>query len=82
MALFDESGRLLPDADLKSVQFGPSGRTVPKEKVDRATDTKYMQVLDQRTGEQAGAHREHGSGRIDAIVTPQPVRTQSKANEE
>lgn len=74
MSLFDpETGKVIDREALRQVQIQSAGRTVPKEKVN-PDGTKSRQLINENTGQQSGYQTIHGSGRVDAVVTPETIR--------
>lgn len=74
MPMFDpETGKVLDPDALRSLQFNGRGIRVPRTVVDRAADTKTVEVIDESSGRTAGAQVFHGSGRVDARATPVPA---------
>lgn len=76
--LFDpDTGKVTDREALRSIQFNGQGMTIPRTHIDRVNDTKTVEVLHEDTGRPAGAQVEHGSGRLDAVVTPTTVTRKS-----
>jgi hypothetical protein len=75
MSLFDpETGKVLDPEGLRSIQFNGQGMRIPATMVDRSRDVKYVEAVHQETGDTAGYHAVHGSGRVDAVAAPPTVR--------
>lgn len=69
MALFDpDTGKLVDPNALRSIQFNGQGMRIPVTTIDRATDTKTVEVLDDNSGRVAGTQTYHGTGQVDANV--------------
>jgi hypothetical protein len=81
MALFDpDTGKVLDPDALRSVQISGEMR---RPKVGAGPDgTKRVEIVCDETGRSAGWNDHHGSGRIDATATPEPVRLSAAPNKE
>ena len=78
-AIFDENGHVQDRDALRSVagNIQPAGPVVQDRRiveVDRAADTQTRELVDWDTGRIMGHSIEHGNGRVDANVTPEPVK--------
>lgn len=78
MSIFGPDGRLCDRDALRSLNFGTV--TQARTKID-AAGRRVSEVLDSDTGRSAGAHIEHTSGRIDAVVTPPSTQTNTQVQE-
>jgi len=74
--IFSPDGKLIDRDALRSVGFGTSRR--PAVSVDRATDTKTVEVINEDTGGTAGWHTHKADGSTDAVVTPTVTVTETK----
>lgn len=69
--IFAPDGTVIDRDALRSVGFG-TGRQ-PTVRVDRATDTKTVEVINEDTGGTAGWHTHKADGRTAAVATPDVV---------
>lgn len=74
--IFSPDGKLIDRDALRSVGFGTSRQ--PAVRVDRATDTKTVEVINETTGGTAGWHTHKADGSTDAVVTPTVTVTETK----
>lgn len=75
MTIFASDGTVIDRDALRSVGF--SARRRPAVSVDRATDTKTVEVINEDTGGTAGWHTHKADGSTDA-VTPSVTVTETK----
>jgi hypothetical protein len=81
VALFDPgTGKVVDREALRSVQINAAGPRRPRSTVN-PDGTKRVEILCDDTGRSAGWNDHHGSGRIDATATPEPVRISSTPKE-
>ena len=71
MTIFASDGTVIDRDALRSVGFGV--RRQPAVRVDRAADTKTVEVINETTGGTAGWHTHKADGRIAAVATPDVV---------
>ena len=76
MTIFASDGTVIDRDALRSVGFG-TGRQ-PTVSVDRDTDTKTVEVINEDTGGTAGWHTHKADGSTDAVVTPTVTVTETK----
>ena len=69
--IFSPDGKLIDRDALRSVGFGV--RRQPAVRVDRAADTKTVEVINETTGGTAGWHTHKADGRVAAVATPDVV---------
>lgn len=76
MTIFASDGTVIDRDALRSVGF--SARRRPAVSVDRVTDTKTVEVINEDTGGTAGWHTHKADGSTDAVVTPSVTVTETK----
>lgn len=76
MTIFASDGTVIDRDALRSVGFGV--RRQPAVRVDRDTDTKTVEVINEDTGGTAGWHTHKADGSTDAVVTPTVTVTETK----
>ena len=72
MTIFASDGTVI-DRDALRSDVGFGVRRQPAVRVDRAADTKTVEVINETTGGTAGWHTHKADGRIAAVATPDVV---------
>lgn len=81
MPIFDpETGKVLDAEALRSLQFNGQGMRVPATTIT-PDGHKRVEIIDDDNGRTMGHQTYHGSGRVDANVTPETVNVASHTQE-
>lgn len=79
-AIFDDAGKVRDRDALRSIQVNAAGPRRPAVAVDRSADIKTVETVNELTGGTAGCQVHHGSGRVDAVATPDVVASAASTN--
>lgn len=72
--IFDDNGKVVDRAALRSVGVRPAGFTAPRKWLHNGDKNRSTEVIDDDTGRVMAHSTEHrGSDRVDANVFPQPA---------